>query len=284
MFSNFLIGLREGLEASLVVGILVAYLVRTGRTDRLRAVWIGVAIAVVGTIGFVGVLELFSTSLSERAEVMFTGAMSLLTAGFLTWMIFWMRRTAATIKGDLHERMDHAIGLGGFALTMLAIVAVGREGIETGMFLWTNDHAAGAATHPALGGLLGILVSVVIGWLIYRRAVNFNLSTFFRVTGVLLIIVAAGVLAYGLHEFQELGWLPGEEAYALDISGWWSVDSWYGSLAKGLFNFTPELTMLQVVAWFAYLVPTLFLFLRSPRTVHPGIPSPVPATTVSADA
>jgi len=262
MFSNFLIGLREGLEASLIVGILVAYIVKTGRTERLWAIWAGVIAAVVATIGFVSILELTSNSLSERSEIIFTGIMSLLTTGFLTWMILWMRKTSHKIKGELHGKLDSVVDMGSFALVLLAFVAVGREGVETGLFLWTNDQATGAASHPALGGVLGLLTSVVLGYLIYQRAVHFNMSTFFKITGALLILVAAGVLAYGVHEFQELGWLPGDENKALNISSWFDGESWYGSVAKGLFNFTPVLSVLQVVVWFGYLVPTMYLFFK----------------------
>ena len=279
MFSNFLIGLREGLEAALIVGILVAYLVKVGRTEHMRAVWVGVGIAVAVSLGFVAVLELTSNSLSSEAEEAFAGIMSLVTVGFLTWMIFWMRKTSRTLKTELHGKMDAALDIGGGALATLAALAVGREGLETALFLWTNDQASGAASHPALGGLLGILVAVLIGYLIYRRAINFNLSTFFKITGVLLIVVAAGVLSYAIHEFQELGWLPGEDALALDISSWFDGGSWYGSVLRGLFNFTPVLSVLQVVGWFAYLIPTMVLFFR-PSAVKPA--APTPATTVAA--
>lgn len=260
MFSNFLIGLREGIEASLIVGILVAYLVKTGRTEHLRWIWIGVGAAIVVSLGFVGVLELTSNSLSDEAEEAFAGIMSILTVVFLTWMIFWMRKTAHSIKGDLHEKMDSAVDVGGLALAFLAAVAVGREGLETAMFLWTNEQAAYGAGHPAIGGLLGIFVAVILGYLIYKRAVNFNLSTFFKITGVLLIIVAAGVLSYAVHEFQELGWLPGDESKAFNISSWYDETAWYGTILRGLFNFRSELSVLQVFAWFAYLVPTMILF------------------------
>ena len=263
MFSNFLIGLREGLEASLIVGILVAYLVKTGRTEHLRAIWVGVGAAVVASLGFVALLELTANSLSDEAEEAFAGAMSLLTVVFLTWMIFWMRRTAHTIKGDLHGKMDSAVTGGGVALAVLAAAAVGREGLETALFLWTNDQAVSGTGHPAIGGLLGIAVAVLLGYLIYRRAVNFNLSTFFKITGVLLIIVAAGVLTYAVHEFQELGWLPGEDSIALQMPNWYDEAAWYGTLLRGLFNFRATLSVLQVVAWFAYLVPVMALFFRT---------------------
>jgi len=273
MFSNFLIGLREGLEASLIVGILVAYLVKTGRTEHLRFIWMGVGVAIAVSLGFVAVLQITSNSLSDTAEEAFAGIMSILTVVFLTWMIFWMRKTAHTIKGDLHEKMDSAVDVGGIALAALAAVAVGREGLETALFLWTNDQAASGAGHPAIGGLLGILVAVGLGYLIYRRAVHFNLSTFFKITGVLLIVVAAGVLTYAVHEFQELGWLPGDASKAFNISSWYDESAWYGSLLRGLVNFRSEMSVLQVVAWFVYLVPTMILFfvpmssVSKPRTV-----------------
>jgi len=275
MFSNFLIGLREGLEAALIVGILVAYLVKVRRTEHLRWIWTGVAIAVVVSLAFVLVLNITSNSLSDEAEEAFAGIMSLLTVGFLTWMVFWMRRTAHTIKGELHGKMDAALDVGGAALAVLAAVAVGREGLETALFLWTNDQAVSGAGHPAVGGLLGIAVSVVLGYLIYKRAVNFNLSTFFLVTGALLIVVAAGVLSYAVHEFQELGWLPGEEAVALTMPSWYDEDGWYGTLLSGLFNFRASLSVLQVVAWFGYLVPTLVLFLKQPSGSSSRTPAPV---------
>ena len=260
MFSNFLIGLREGLEASLIVGILVAYLVKTRRTEHLRFVWVGVGIAVAVSLGSVAILQITSNSLSDTAEEAFAGIMSILTVVFLTWMIFWMRKTAHLIKGDLHEKMDSAVEVGGVALAALAAVAVGREGLETALFLWTNDQAASGAGHPAIGGLLGILVAVGLGYLIYKRAVNFNLSTFFKITGVLLIVVAAGVLTYAVHEFQELGWLPGDASKAFNISSWYDESAWYGSLLRGLVNFRAEMSVLQVFAWFAYLIPTMILF------------------------
>lgn len=286
MFSNFLIGLREGIEAALIVGILVAYLVKMRRTEHLRWIWIGVGIAAAISLGFVVVLDVTSNSLSDEAAEAFAGVMSLLTVGFLTWMIFWMRRTAHTIKGELHGKMDTAVDVGGIALATLAAVAVGREGLETALFLWTNDQASSGAGHPAIGGLLGIGVAVVLGYLIYKRAINFQLSTFFLVTGALLIVVAAGVLSYAVHEFQELGWLPGEDAVAFTMPAWYDEGAWYGSLLRGLVNFRAQMSVLQVVAWFAYLVPTLVLFLRAPRTVRPRAATVTAAGTaeVAVDA
>ena len=268
MFSNFLIGLREGLEASLVVGILVAYLVKTGRTGRLVPLWVGVALAALASLGFAAVLHLTANELSDRAEQIFAGVMSIIAVGFVTWMVFWMRSTSRTMKSELHGKLDAAAEMGSVAIAIMAMVAVAREGLETALFLWTNEKAMGAASHPAVGGLLGLGAAILLGYLIYRRAIAIDLGKFFKVTGALLVVVAAGVLAAGVHELQEAAVIGGEDAVALDISGWYSADAWYGSLIRGIFNFTPTLTVLQVVVWFAYLVPVMVLFLRPGRQVR----------------
>jgi len=268
VFSNFLIGLREGLEASLVVGILVAYLVKTGRTGRLVPLWVGVALAALASLGFAAVLHFTANELSDRAEEIFAGVMSIIAVAFVTWMVFWMRSTSRTMKTELHGKLDAAAEMGSVAIAVMAMVAVAREGLETALFLWTNEKAMGAASHPAVGGLLGIGAAIVLGYLIYRRAIAIDLGKFFKVTGALLIVIAAGVLAAGVHELQEAAIIGGEDAVALDISSWYSADAWYGSLIRGIFNFTPTLTVLQVVVWFAYLVPVMVLFFRPGREVR----------------
>jgi len=274
VFSNFLIGLREGLEASLVVGILVAYLVKTGRSNRLVPLWIGVALAAAASLGFAAVLHFTSNELSETAEQIFAGVMSIIAVAFVTWMVFWMRSTSRTMKAELHGKLDAAAEMGSVAIAVMAMVAVAREGLETALFLWTNEKAMGAASHPAVGGLLGIAAAVLLGYLIYRQAVAVNLAKFFKVTGALLIVIAAGVLSAGVHELQEAGIIGGEDSVALNITSWYSADAWYGSLLRGIFNFTPTLTVLQVVVWFAYLVPVLVLFFRPSRTVVKPVAQP----------
>ena len=274
MFSNFLIGLREGLEASLVVGILVAYLVKTGRTGRLVPLWVGVALAALASLGFAAVLHFTANELSDRAEEIFAGVMSIIAVAFVTWMVFWMRSTSRTMKTELHGKLDAAAEMGSVAIAVMAMVAVAREGLETALFLWTNEKAMGAASHPAVGGLLGIGAAIVLGYLIYRRAIAIDLGKFFKVTGALLIVIAAGVLAAGVHELQEAAIIGGEDAVALDISSWYSADAWYGSLIRGIFNFTPTLTVLQVLVWFAYLVPVMVLFFRPGRQTRSSAAQP----------
>jgi len=277
VFSNFLIGLREGLEASLVVGIIVAYLVKTDRRDRLVAVWIGVGLAIGISLLFGAILTFGSSAMTHEAQEAFGGVMSIIAVGFVTWMIFWMRRTARTMKAELHSKVESSIGMGTLALALMAAVAVGREGLETALFLWSNAQSTGQSWQPFIGGLLGLLAAVVLGYLIYRRAVAINLAKFFNVTGALLIVVAAGVLAYGIHDLQEAGILPGIGNLAFDITSWYSASSWYGTILKGLFNFSPNPTVLEVVVWFLYIVPVGIIFLVGGRSkvapVAPVAPS-----------
>jgi high-affinity iron transporter len=271
MFSNFLIGLREGLEASLVVGILVAYLVRTGNRDKLRPVWLGVTVAVVLSLSVGALLTFTSNSLSFEAQETFGGTLSIIAVGFVTWMVFWMRRQSRFLKNELQHKLDTALAAGTMAVTLMAFLAVGREGLETALFLWPAIQAAGSGTGPVVGATLGLLTATVIGWGLYRRSINLNLATFFKVTGALLIVVAAGVLAYGVHDLQEASVLPGLHSLAFDVSAQIPPSSWYGTLLKGIFNFSPETTWLQAFVWISYLVPTMFFFFRPART-----PAPVP--------
>ncbi|GGT01601.1 iron uptake transporter permease EfeU [Streptomyces chromofuscus] len=262
MFSNYLIGLREGLEASLVVCILIAYLVKTGRRDALRPVWIGIGVAVALALGFGCALEFGSQELTFEAQEALGGSLSILAVGLVTWMVFWMRRTARHLKSELHGKLDAALQMGTGALVATAFLAVGREGLETALFVWASVRAAGDGTpRPLIGVALGIATAVVLGWLFYRGALRINLATFFTWTGGMLVVVAAGVLAYGLHDLQEADWLPGLNDKAFDISDIIPPDSWYGTLLKGVFNFQPDPTVPQVTVWLLYLIPTLAFFL-----------------------
>ncbi|MFH9015120.1 iron uptake transporter permease EfeU [Streptomyces sp. NPDC017943] len=269
MFSNYLIGLREGLEASLVVCILIAYLVKTGRRDALKPIWAGIGVAVALALGFGCALEFGSQELTFQAQEALGGSLSILAVGLVTWMVFWMRRTARHLKSELHGRLDAALAMGTGALVATAFLAVGREGLETALFVWASVHAASDGTpKPLLGVALGLLTAVLLGWLFYRGALRINLAKFFTYTGGMLVVVAAGVLAYGFHDLQEADFLPGLTDKAFDISGTIPPDSWYGTLLKGVFNFQPDPTTLQVAAWLLYLIPTLALFLAPARTAE----------------
>ncbi|MEU8482968.1 iron uptake transporter permease EfeU [Streptomyces sp. NPDC048641] len=261
MFGNYLIGLREGLEASLVVCILIAYLVKTERRDALRPIWIGIAIAVAVALGFGFALTFGSQELTFEAQEALGGSLSIVAVGLVTWMVFWMRRTARHLKAELHGKLDAALQMGTAALVATAFLAVGREGLETALFVWASVRASNDGTHgPLIGVLLGLLTAVVLGWLFYRGALKINLAKFFTWTGGMLVIVAAGVLAYGVHDLQEAQFLGGLSSKAFDISGTIPPDSWYGTLLKGVFNFQPDPTVLQVVVWLLYLAVTLTVF------------------------
>ncbi len=286
MFQTFLTGLREGLEAALVVGILMTFLVRAERRDRVPALWAGVIVALVLSLGFGAVLHFTSTSMSFEAQEAFGGITSIVAVAFVTWMVFWMKRASHTIAGDLNAKMDMAVALGPTAVALAALLAVGREGLETALFLYPTFQAQGAGAGPAIGAVLGIATAVVIGWLIYRGAVQMNLRAFFKVTGAGLIIIAAGVLAYGVHDLQEAGIIPGLGNLAWNIEGY-SVTSWYGTLLKGVFNFGPQMTVLEVITYVVYVVPTMTLFLmpiRERREVAPTMDRPTAdlAATTSA--
>lgn len=275
MLQNFLIGLREGLEASLVVSILVAYLVKSGARDRLSAVWIGVATAISLSLAFGALLTFGSSSMSQEAQEGFGGTLSIVAVMFVTWMVFWMRSQAHTLKGELQGRLDEAVAMGTTAVAIMAFISVGREGLETALFLWPTLQANGGGSEPLIGAVLGLASAVVIGFLFYRGTVRLNLAKFFRYTGGALILVAAGVLAYGFHDLQEAGILPGLNTLAWDIHEQIPPSSWYGSLLKGIFNFSPEPSWLEVVAYFSYLIPVMVLFLRPVAHHEPGYVSPL---------
>jgi len=265
MLGNFLIGLREGLEAALVVSILVTYLVRTERKQYIRFVTYGVSSAVIFSATIGTVLQVIEQSLSAKVEPVFAGSISILAIGFVTWMIFWMKKSARTMSGDLRNRLDVAAVAGsGLAVTLMAFAAVAREGAETAVFFWAAAHANGNELVSLAGLILGLVTADVLGVAFYRSTIKLNLSTFFKVTGVLLTIVAAGVLSYGIAEFQEIGWLPGYENVVLNLSAQLPQGSVIATVMAGLFNLSAKTTALQAVAWFSYIVVVLALFLSKP--------------------
>ncbi len=280
MFANFLIGLREGLEAALVVGILVAYLVKTGRTDRLRPLWIGIGLA-VGLSLAVGALLTFAQHGLDtfRAQETFGGVMSLVAVGFVTWMIFWMQRTSRSMKTELHHRLDAVVAGGAGGVIITAFVAVAREGLETALFVWSAAKATETTTGPMIGATLGIGVAAVLGWLLYRRAVHLDLAKFFTWTGAGLIVVAAGVLAYGIHDLWEAGVLTGSlfGNPAFDVSTTVPPGSWYGTVLRGTVNFRPDPSWAEVAVWATYLGVVMTLFFRPHR------PAPAPAAAVEPE-
>lgn len=262
MFANLLIGLREGLEAALVVGILVAYLVKINRRDVLPKLWAGVGVAVLLSIAVGVILETGVGELEGAAEQIVAGALSFAAAGLVTWMVFWMAKTSRNLRGHLESDIDRNIGGAGWGLMFVAFLAVGREGIETALFIWAAASATGESWLPLVGAAVGLGIAALLGYLIYLGAVRLNLKAFFTWSGVFLVIVAAGVLSYAVHEWQEAGLLPGDADKAFNVTAIIPPDSWYGVLLRGTIGFTPTMSWLQVIAWVAYVGITMPLFLR----------------------
>ena len=278
MLANFLIGLREGLEAALVVGILVAYLRKIGRDDVLPRIWLGVGLAVALSLAIGAALTFGTYGLSFQAQELIGGILSIVATGFITWMVFWMLRAARGLSRELRSDVDSHLAGAGWGLVLVAFLAVGREGIETALFIWAAVQASGSTALPLAGAALGIAVAVVLGYLIYRGVLSINLSKFFTYTGVILIVVAAGVLAYGVHDLQEAGVLPGINSLAFDVTAFVPPDSWYGTLLKGTLNFSPATTWLEAIVWVAYVVPVMTIFILKSRQ-RPSVPvAPTPET------
>ncbi|WP_423923160.1 iron uptake transporter permease EfeU [Frigoribacterium sp. 2-23] len=280
MLANYLIGLREGLEAALVVGILIAYLVKVGRRDVLPRLWVGVVAAVVVSLGIGALLTFGAYGLTFQAQETIGGLLSIIAVGFVTWMVFWMARTARGLRGELESGLAKALTGGAWAVVALGFLSVGREGIETALFLWATVQSTGGGATPMLGALLGVVTAIVIEIAIYRGVVRIDLGRFFAVTGWALIVVAAGVLAYGVGDLQEAAVLPGGSALAFDVGAAIPPTSWYGVLLQGLVNFTPTPTWAQVVVWLAYIAVVIPLFLRATRRRRPA-PSLAPAPTTA---
>lgn len=260
MLSNFLIALREGLEAALIVGILIAYVTKITKSSGLRFIWAGVAIAIAFSLAIGGVLTLTSKSLPSRFEPIFAGVTSLSAVALVTWMVFWMRTSAHRLKADLHERL--ALAVGPVALTAAAFFAVSREGIETSVFLYTNAKAAGTNSDPLIGLLIGFALAVALGWAVYNRAIRLDLGKFFTVTGIGLIVVAAGVLSHGVGDLEES--FNANPPLAFDLHQLIGENSILGHLLAGTIGFTPITTVLQACSWTIYLFLILGLYLRKP--------------------
>jgi high-affinity iron transporter len=270
MGASFVIALREGIEAALIVSIILAYLKQLGASDRSRLVWWGTLLAVVlsalvGTAVFVAGAEF-----EGATEEIFEGVVTLAAVGVLTWMIFWMRRQGARIRSELHDKVDTALVAGGLALAGLAFFAVLREGVETALFLYAAAQGTAvestevAPAAQLVGAALGLVLAIVLGVLLYRGGIRMNLRSFFRITGWILIVVAAGLSAYALHELQEAGWIPILEAHAYDVSSSLPDDAGLGAILRGLVGYNADPTWLEVVGWAAYLLIVGALFLRKP--------------------
>ena len=267
MLANFLIGLREGLEAALIVGILAGYLVKIGKRSQFGKLFTGVgaAIGISVLIGFI--LTYAVTEAPEGINELIAGSMSIVAVVFVTWMIFWMAAQSKTLGKELRSKVDTALQASTVTLVGVAFFAVIREGVETAVFLWSASKATGDETHPILGATLGLLVATVMGYLIYRGVLKFNLGTFFKYTGAFLIVVAAGIFAYGVHELQEIGvFSPLEQTFpfltanAYDVSEIIEKDGVVHSILKGTISFRVTPTNLEAIVWLLYMVPVSIIY------------------------
>jgi high-affinity iron transporter len=271
--SGLLTGLREGVEAALIVSIIMAYLAKTGNQRYFGQIWLGAGVAVA--LSFVIGLVLFNTigGLEEPAEQIFEGIAMIIAAGVVTWMLFWMRRTSMNIKGELHAGVDRALMNGGiFGLSLLAFAAVIREGIETALFLMGQATAAGA--------LVGLVLAAAIGYGLYVGARVLNLRTFFVWTGVALIFIAAGLLAHAVHEFVEIGWITIGTGTAFDISAILPHEAAdgglgvVGSILRAMFGYTSTPEWITLSVWLVYVVVVLYLYTRPVRRKDAPVASP----------
>jgi high-affinity iron transporter len=266
-FGGLLTGLREGVEAALIVGIIASYLVKIGRADRLPSVWLGVVGAIAASVA-IGVLAfLLLGSLQGTAEKIFAGFASLLAVVILTYMLFWMRKQAITLGAELRSGVDRAVASASvLGLSLLAFTAVIREGIETALFLLGQTTAAAdQGLSVVVGASIGLLIAAGIGVLIFRAGLRLNLSAFFNVTGAALVVIASGLLSYGVHEFIELGLLPALINPVYDISAILPHKEGIGQFFRAIVGYssTPELTTL--LAQCAYLIFGLFFYVRPVR-------------------
>lgn len=270
MLVPFLIMLREGLEAALIVGIVAGYLTRTGRGAWMPAVWIGIFLAVALALFAGAGLQLASAEFPQRTQEFFEAIVGLAAVAILTSMVLWMRRAARSIKAELHSSIDTALsGSGGRSAALICLVffAVAREGLESVFFLLALFQQSPGPQGP-LGALIGIAVSVVLGYGIYVGGVRLDLARFFHWTGVFILFVAAGILAGSLRHLHEAGVWNGLQTVAFDLTPVLPVDGVPGTILSGLLGYHDAPAVGEVLVYIAYLGLTLFLFLRSPAPKH----------------
>ncbi|MEH6567372.1 MAG: iron uptake transporter permease EfeU [Halopseudomonas sp.] len=269
MLVPFLIMLREGLEAALVVGIIASYLRQTGRGAWMPAVWIGVFLAVSLALLVGAGLQLVSAEFPQRQQEMFEALIGFLAVGVLTWMVFWMRRAAQGMRQELTGALDGAFARAHnhtYALIAMVFLAVAREGLESVFFLLAVFQQSHGSAAP-LGALLGVLCAALVGWAFYRGSLRLNLKHFFRVTGLFILLVAAGLFAGSVRALHEAGWWNHAQQVMFDLSTWLPLDTPLGSVFAGVLGYQPTPTLSELVAYVAYLLITLVLFFRPTATV-----------------
>ena len=254
MLSSLLITLREGLEAALIIGIILAYLARTDNRQGFKPVWLGVSLAIVGSLIAGAAIFVLAGELSGRNEEIFEGAAMFLAVGVLTWMVFWMRKRAVNIKVHLRSQIQSVLTSdSSLGLVLIAFLVVVREGIETVLFLFAATRVAGSPVLFTAGGFLGLAIAIIMGYSIYKGTSRLNLRTFFNVTSLVLIFFAAGLLAYGIHEFIEAGIIPPVVEHVWDINHILPEKSTFGLFLEATLGYNGNPALVEVVAYLVYL-------------------------------
>jgi high-affinity iron transporter len=261
MVSSLVITLREGLEAALIVGILLAYLAKTGRRDRAPGVWLGTGLALLVSLAVGAAIYFTLGEFEGTAEQLFEGSAMLLAVGVLTYMVYWMRRQASDLRSSLQRQVASALGGTRVALASLAFLVVVREGLELALFLFGSAQTSTPAA-TLVGGLLGLALAVVLGYGVYRGGLRIDFRAFFGVTGVLLVFFAAGMLAHGIHEYVEAGLLPGIVLPVWDLGPVLPESSLLGQFLKALFGYSDDPSLLEVGVYVVYVVGLLWPYWR----------------------
>ena len=263
MLSSLLITLREGLEAALIIGIILAYLAKTNERRGFKPVWLGTGLAVLVSLIAGAIIYAIAGEFSGRAEEIFEGTAMLLAVGVLTWMVFWMRKQAVNIRGELQAQIQTALTSGStFALASIAFLAVVREGIETVLFLFAATRTAESAASFTIGGLIGLVVAIAIGYGIYKGSSKLNLRSFFNITGLVLVIFAAGLLAHGIHEYNEAVIIPNIVEHVYDINYILPEQSTFGRFLTALFGYNGNPSLTEIIGYVAYLTWALIAYFR----------------------
>ena len=277
---TFVIGLREGVEASLIVGIVAAFLRQRGATREMRWVWVGVGFAITLCVAAAIALQIVDENLPQKEQEQLETVIAVIAVVMVTSMVVWMARHARSLKGELEARAEVAAATGSvFALVLMAFLAVLREGLETAVFLLSAFQASTNRGTSIAGALLGIAVAVAIGVAIYKGGVKINLARFFKATGLVLVLVAAGLVSFAMHTGHEAGWINFGQEQLVDLSWLIKPGTVQSALLTGVLGIQPKPTVIEGLAWALYLVPvTLFVLTTSRRKPAPTAAAPVPAS------
>jgi high-affinity iron transporter len=271
MLPSYLLSLREGIEAALIIGILLGALRQTHRHEFTPAVWFGTISAAVLSVLIAILLTSFGLEMKDPGEAIFEGFTMLLAAGLLTWMIFWMNRQSRFMKADLEADIHRASQLGKRAIFLVAFVAIVREGIELALFLTASIFATSNALQTTLGAILGLGTAILLGWSLFATTVRLDLRHFFKVTSFMLILFAAGLIAHGVHEFIEVGWLPAIIEHVWDLTSTVSADSTLGQLLGALFGYNPSPSLGEMIAYIVYFAGVIIALQFTGRKPQPVV-------------